>query len=106
MIFGDTERLNFGVGLHQNRAIGAERETRAQLFLAVCRADGNGDDFGRDTGFLQANGFFDRDFAERIDGHLDVGEIDAGLVRFDAHFYICVDDAFDWNQYLHQILGS
>ena len=102
----DSKRLNLGVGLHQNRAIGAERETRTQLFLAVCRTHRDRDDFRRDARFLQADGFFDRDFAERVYGHFDVGEIDSGLVRFDAHLHIRVDDAFNWNQYLHLILDS
>jgi hypothetical protein len=36
---------------------------------------------GGDALLLQAHGFFDGDFVERVHAHLDVGDVNAGAVR-------------------------
>ena len=96
------ERLQLDVGLHQNRAIGAERQRRAQRLLARRNAAGNRDDLGRDALFLQAHGFLDGDLVERIHRHLDVGRVDAGAVGLDADLDVVIDDALDGDQDFHE----
>jgi hypothetical protein len=70
---GDGQRLEVGVGLDEDAAVGADGHGGAQGFLTGGHAAGDGDDFGGDAGFLQANGFFDGDFVEGVHAHLDVG---------------------------------
>ena len=46
---GDSERLHFLVGLDQDGAVGAHCERGAKRLLRLRRADGHGDDLGRDA---------------------------------------------------------
>ena len=50
---------------------------------------------------LHAHGLFDGDLVERIHAHLDVGQIDTGLVRLDAGLDVIVDHPFDGDENLH-----
>jgi hypothetical protein len=72
----------FGVGLHQNAAVGAHRQRGAHRFLTGGHPQRDRDDFLGLAGFLQTHRLFDGDFVERIHRHLDVGEFDAGTVGF------------------------
>jgi hypothetical protein len=94
---GDRERLQVGVGFHENRAIGAERERGAQRFLTRGDAARDRDDLGDDALFLQPNGFLDRDLVERVHRHLDVGSVDARPVGLHAHLNVVIDDTLDWD---------
>jgi hypothetical protein len=73
---GDDQRLDAALGLDLDAAIGAEGQGRADLLLAALVADGDGDDLRRRAGLLQAHGLLDGDFAEGIDRHFDVVQID------------------------------
>jgi len=66
------------------------------------RADGNNDDFRCGAGLFQADSLFDGDFVEWVHRHFDIGEIDPGLVRFDADFHVVIDHAFDGHEDLHE----
>ena len=92
------------VGLDQDGTVSAQGQGGAQLFLSGVRADGDDDDLASDALLFQANGLFDGDFAEGVHRHLDVGEVDAGVVRFDADFDVVVDHSFDSYKNLHGFL--
>ena len=98
---GHGQGLQLLIGLDQNTAVGADGHGRAQGFLALGHAAGNGDDFGHDTLFLQAHGLLDGDFVEGVHAHLDVGDVHTRVVRFDADLYVVVHHALDGDQYLH-----
>ncbi len=100
---GHCQRLQFGIGLDQNAAVGADRHRGAQGFLALRDAAGDRDHFGDLAGLFQAHRFFHRDFIERIHRHFDVGNIDPRAVGFDAHLDVEVHHAFDWNQNFHSL---
>jgi hypothetical protein len=51
--------------------------------------------------FLQTNRLFDGDLVEGVHAHLDVGQIDARLIRLDAGLDVIVDHPFDGDEYLH-----
>jgi hypothetical protein len=87
--------LQLHIALNQDGAVGADGQRGTQGFLAGGNAAGDGDDFSREAGFLEAHGFFDGDFVEGVHAHLDVGQVDARAVRFDADFDVVVDDPFD-----------
>jgi len=74
------------------------------LLLGGGRADGDHDDLARNALFLQAHGFFNGDFAEGVHRHLDVGEVDAGVVRLDADLDVVIDHSFDSYENLHGFL--
>ena len=97
----DRERLQLGVGLDQNRAVGAERERGPQRLLAGLHAAGRRDDLRRGARFLQPHRLFDRDLVEGIHGHLDVGGLDARAVRLHAHLDVEIDHALDRHQDFH-----
>ena len=101
---GHRQRLQFGVAFDQDAAVGADRQRGAQGFLALRHAARDRHHFARLAGFLQPHRLFHRDFVERIHRHLDVGDIDAGTVRFHPDLDVVVDHALDWNQYLHMTL--
>ena len=88
---GDGQRLQFDVGFDQDAAVGADGHRGAQRFLAGGDTAGDGDDFGRDAGFLEPDGFFHGDFVEGVHAHLDVGEIDAGAVGLDANLDVVIN---------------
>ena len=98
---GDGERFEVRLGLHQDRPVGAQREARPELLLAGCLAHGNRDDLGGDFRLAQTNRLLDGDLAERVDGHLDVGQVDAGAVGLHPDLDVGVHDALDGYQYLH-----
>ena len=99
---GDGEGLQIAFGLHQDTAVGAEGEGRADLLLGGLGADGNGDDFGGNALLLEANRFFHRDFTEGVDGHFHVGEVDGAAVSLGAHLHVVVNDTFYGDKYLHE----
>ncbi|MNF98396.1 hypothetical protein D3C84_812530 [compost metagenome] len=74
------------------------------MLLSGGRAYGDDDDFSRNTLLFQAYGFFHGDFAERVHRHLDVGKIDAGIVRLDANLDVVIHNAFDSYKNLHGFL--
>ena len=94
------ERLHFVGGLDQDAAVGAHRHRGAQRLLALRHADRHDDDLGDDARLLHAHRLLDRDLAERIHRHLDVGGLDAGAVGLDAHLDVGVDHALDGDQAL------
>src|SRR5690242_1656432 len=98
---GHGERLELGIGLDQNRAVGAQRQRRPKRLLARGDPARHGDQLGRDALLLEANGLLDRDLVERIHRHLDVRGIDAGPVRPDPYLDVEIDDAFDRNENFH-----
>src|SRR3990167_3921492 len=98
---GHGQGLQFFGGFHQDGAVRADGHGRAQGFLALGHAAGDGDDFGDDTLLLQAHGFFHRDLVKRVHAHLDVGQVHAGLVCLDAHLDVVVHHAFDGDDNLH-----
>jgi hypothetical protein len=61
------------------------------------------DDFGGDPFLFQANRFFDGDFAEGVDGHFDVVQVDAGLVREHPNLDIGINDALYRDKNLHDV---
>ena len=98
---GDAERLDLFVGLDEDRAVGAHRQRGAQRLLRLGRADRDRDDLGRDALFLEAHGFLDGDFVERVHAHLDVGEIDARAVHLDPRLDVVIDHPLDRDEQLH-----
>jgi hypothetical protein len=92
---GHRQRLQFHARLDQDGAVRADRQRRAQRFLALRHAARHHHHFGRHTRFLKAHRFFHRDFVERVHRHLDVGDIHAAAVRFDANLHVVVHHAFD-----------
>ena len=78
-----------------DRAIGAHRETRAQLLLSIRRTNGHDDHFGRAALLLDAQRLLERDLVERIDAHLDAVGHDARAVGFDANADVVVHDALE-----------
>ncbi|MNN25171.1 hypothetical protein D3C81_1386290 [compost metagenome] len=74
------------------------------MFLGGVRANGDHHDFAGDALFLETHRFFHGDLAERVHRHLDVGQLDAGVVRLDANLDVVVDHSFDSYQNLHGFL--
>ena len=101
---GHGQGVQLVVALHQDRTVSAQRQRGAQLLLGGGRADGDSDDLGSHALLFQAHGFFHGDFAEGVHGHLDVGEVDAGVVRLDADLDVVVDHSFDCYKNLHGFL--
>ena len=52
---------------------------------------------------LQAHRLFDGDFVKGVHAHLDVGDIDARVVRLHPDLDVVVDHAFDGDQDFHGI---
>ena len=80
----DRQRLDHGVGLHEDGAVGAHRERRAQLLLRVAGTDADGEHLVGLAALLDAQRLLERDLVERIDAHLDaVGDhaVLSGLTR-------------------------
>src|SRR5690606_28697785 len=95
---GHGQGVQFVSGLDQDGTVGAQGQCGTQLFLGSGRPYGNGNNFANDAFFLQAYGLFHGNFAEGVHGHLDVGEIDAGVVRLDANLDVVVDHSFDGDE--------
>jgi hypothetical protein len=91
----DGKRGHRRVGLHQDRAVRAHGEGRAQLLLRIRRSDADGQHFVGQALFLDAQRLFQRDFIEGVDAHLDAIRDDARVVRFDTNADVVVHDAFD-----------
>ncbi len=98
---GHLQRLGIDVRLDQDAAVGAHGQGGANGFLGLDRADGDGDDLFDDALFLQPNRLFHRDLAEGIHRHLDVGQVDAGLVGFHPRLHVVIDHPFHRDQNLH-----
>src|SRR5262249_22025734 len=99
--FGDGERLEHLVRLHQDAAIGSHREPRADRFSGLRRANRHADDFGCLTLLLEPERFLDGNLVEGIHGHFDVRQLDAAAVGLDTNFDVEVDDPFYGHQDLH-----
>ncbi|MNG13014.1 hypothetical protein D3C84_966650 [compost metagenome] len=52
---------------------------------------------------FEAHRLFHGNFAERIHGHFHVGQINASVVRLDAHLDVEIDHAFDCYEDFHQL---
>ena len=78
--FGNGQWLEFFGCLDQNAAVCANRHGSAQCFLALGHAAGDGDHFSDHAFFFQANGLFHRNLVKRVHAHLDVGNVDSGVV--------------------------
>ena len=63
---GDGERLDGGVGLDQDAAVGPHGERGADGLAGLLRADGDGDDLGGLALLLQAHGLLDGDLVEGV----------------------------------------
>src|SRR5690554_3797185 len=98
---GDGQGVQLISGLDQNGTVGTQGQGGTQLLLGSGRAYGDGNDFGCNTFFLQAYGFFHGNFAEGVHGHLDVGEVDTAVVRFDANLDVVVNHALYGNEDFH-----
>ena len=103
---GQTERLHVVVHLYVDAAVSAHGESGPQGFLRLLWADGYNHDFLNRAFFLQANGFFDRDFVEGVHAHLDVGEVDARAVGLDARLDVVIDHPFHGDEDFHAIPSS
>ena len=88
--------------LDQDAAVGAHGEAGAERLGRLRRPDRDHHDLARLAGFLLPQRLLDGDLVERVHRHLDVGEVDAGPVRLDAHLDVEIDDPFDGDQYLHR----
>ena len=95
---GGGERLDGGVCLYVDRAVGAHREARAQLLLSIRGTNTHDDHFGRRALLLDAQRLLQRDLIEGIDAHLHTFGHDARAVRFDANADVVVHDALQANQ--------
>ena len=80
-------------GFHQQRAIGAHGQRRAQLVLDIGRPDGGHHDLIGQALFLEPQGLFEGDFVERIDALLDAVRDDTCVIRFYANSNVVIDDA-------------
>ena len=76
-------------------AVGTHGKCRADRFLILARADGNGDNLVCPASFPQAKGFFNGNFVERIHCHLHIGKFHTGIIGFHTYLDVIVDDAFD-----------
>ena len=106
--FGDRERLDRAVDLHQDAAVGAHGERGADRLAGLLRPDRHRDDLGRLARFLQPDRFFDRDLIEGIHRHLHVGKLDARAVGLDANLDVLVHHPLHGHHDLHvlgQLLG-
>jgi hypothetical protein len=81
MVSGST-----ALGLDQDAAICADGQCRADSIGGLGHAYRNDHHFGSLARFAQAHCLFHRDFAEGVDGKLDVGKIDTAVVGFQPGF--------------------
>ena len=100
---GDGQRLQLGVGLHQDAAVGAHGERGADRLLALRGSGGKGDDLGRGALLSHADRLFHGDLVEGVHGHLDVRRLDARVVGLDANLDVVVDDPLDRDQHFHRV---
>ena len=98
---GNGQRLQFGVGLHQNGAIGANGQRGAQGFLVLRHAARDGDNFCHHAFFLQTHRLLHGDFVKGVHAHLDVGGFHPALVAFDANLHVVVHHALDGDKCFH-----
>jgi hypothetical protein len=92
---------SLAVVLQEHAAVGADRQRGAQRLLGSGRADRDHDDLGGGAVLLEAHRFLDGNLVERVDGHLDVREVDAGAVGLHADLDVGVHDALYGNQNFH-----
>ncbi len=95
MILRDCERVERGVGLDQDCAVGAHRQAGAQLLLPGGLADRDQHDLAG-LFLLDAERFFDGDFAKRVDDPFDVVGGDAAAVGEDADGGGGIGNSLDW----------
>ena len=92
-----TQRIDVIGMLDEDCTVGTHRQGGAQLLLAVARADRCHDDFGRLARFAQPQCFFQSDFVEGVDAHLDPVGYYAGVVRLYTDADVIVDHTLDAN---------
>jgi hypothetical protein len=98
---GDSERLQLGVGLHQDGAVGTHGQCGAQGFLAGLGAQADRDDLAGRAGLLQANRLFHGDLVEGVHRHLDVGRFDTRSVSLGADLDVVIDHPLYRDEDLH-----
>src|SRR5690554_2703244 len=101
---GRFEGLNFFVSLDVDTTVSTQSQSSTDLLLSSFRSNGYNNDFTGNALLFQTNRFFHSDFAERVHCHLDVGEVNTGVVRLDAHLHVVVDNSFYSDQNLHRFL--
>ncbi|MNO82646.1 hypothetical protein D3C76_739280 [compost metagenome] len=101
--FGDGQRAQFVVALDQDRTVGTQCQRRAQLLLGRGGPDTDHQHFSGNALLFQSHGLFHGNFAEGVEGHFDVGQVNAGLVRLDANLDVEIDHALDGYEDFHQI---
>ena len=99
--FRDRERFQHAIMLHQDAAISAHGQRRANLFLRHGGACGYRDDFGGHALFLEPHGFFHRDFVKGVHGHFDIGSFNARAIRLHADLDVVIHHPLDGDQKLH-----
>ena len=91
--------------LNENRAVGAQRQSRAQRLLCTRGTAGNRDDLRGDSLLPETNSLLDRDLVEGIHRHLDVGRFDARSVGPHTDLDVEVDDSLGGNEEFHRLAG-
>ena len=95
------KRLDRSLGFDLDTAIGTQCQSGANLLLTGFVADGHGDDFCGNTCFLEPDRLLDGNFTERVDGHLDVVQVNITTIGFGANLDVVVNDALNSNKNLH-----
>jgi hypothetical protein len=73
------------------------------LLLYRTAADADDHHLGGNPLFFEAHRFFHGDFAEGVHRHLDVGKVNAGVVRLHANLDVEINHTFYRNQYFHSV---
>jgi hypothetical protein len=94
------QRVQIRPRFHEHSPVGAHRQRRADLLLALLRADGH-DDHLPGLFLPDPQRLLDGDLAERVYDHLDVVQHDAAPVPLDLHLLVRVWDRLDGDQDLH-----
>ncbi len=89
--------------LDEKASVGTHSKRSADRFGCLSRANRDGDYFARLALLLEPNGFLNRDLVERIDRHLDVGEIDARTVGLHPYRDVEIDHPLDGDENLHRV---
>src|SRR4030095_12953859 len=98
------ERLQFSLKTDQDAAVGAQRQGRTNGFFGSRRPDRDADDFGSQTLLFQPDSLLDGDFIERIDGHLQIGEVDTRAIGLDPNLGVGIDNSFNGYHNFHWLL--
>ncbi|MNQ98837.1 hypothetical protein D3C85_1145500 [compost metagenome] len=83
------------------RPVRPQRQGMAQLLGCRLRPEADHHQLARDPGFAQPHPLLHRDFTERVDAHLHVGELHIGAIALDPDLDVVINDPFDSDQQLH-----